>query len=82
MQNSCKRAMLRESCCGSVCEAMQDLMATTAQAQECGEQFQLQDDLQYALDGLCSSALPADRAASAAKLAQMAVTRRGRLAFR
>ena len=57
-------------------------MAPAAQAQECGEQFQLQDDLQYALDGLCSSALPADRAASAAKLAQMAVTRRGRLAFR
>ena len=54
----------------------------TVQAQESGEQFQLQDDIQYALDGLCSSALPCDRAGSAAKIAEMAVTRRGRLALR
>ena len=52
------------------------------QAQEVGEQFQLQDDIQYALDGLCSDALPCDRAGSAAKIAEMAVTRRGRLALR
>ena len=60
--------------------ARKDLIA--AQAQECGEQFQLQDDIQYALDGLCASALPSDRACSAAKLAEMAATRRGRLALR
>ena len=52
------------------------------QAQECGEQFQLQDDIQYALDGLCASALPSDRASSAAQLAEIAATRRGRLALR
>ena len=73
--------MMLESCRSPVRIAMQDIMASV-QAQECGEQFQLQDDIQYALDGLCSSALPSDRADSAAKLAQMAVTRRGRLAFR
>lgn len=52
------------------------------QAQESGEQFQMQDDIQYALDGLTASALPSERAASAARLAEMAATRRGRLALR
>ena len=83
-EKSCKPSTPQKSCAGFACMAAHELgvMAPAAQAQECGEQFQLQDDLQYALDGLCSSALPADRAASAAKLAQMGVTRRGRLAFR
>ncbi len=59
-----------------------DNVGHVSQAQECGEQFQLQDDIQYALDGLCASALPSDRACSAARLAEMAASRRGRLALR
>ena len=59
-----------------------DDVGDVPQAQECGEQFQLQDDIQYALDGLCASALPSDRACSAAQLAEMAASRRGRLALR
>ena len=41
----------------------------TVQAQESGEQFQLQDDIQYALDGLCFSTLPCDRAGNTTRRA-------------
>lgn len=39
----------------------------TVQAQESGKQFQLQDDIHCALDGLCSRALQCDRAGSTAR---------------
>lgn len=52
------------------------------QAQESGEQFEIQDNVVYALDGLTSSASPAVRQESAAKIAEICASRRGRLALR
>lgn len=52
------------------------------QAQESGEQFEIQDNVVYALDGLTSSASPAVRRESAAKIAEICASRRGRLALR
>ena len=53
-----------------------------AQAQESGEHFEIQDNVLYALDGLSAQAPPAARADSAARIADVAATRRGRLALR
>jgi len=51
------------------------------QAQESGEQMQIQDSMLYALDGLHSaSSLPTQRE-SAAALLDICTTRRGRLAL-
>lgn len=52
------------------------------QAQESGEQFEIQDNVVYALDGLTSSASPALRRESAARIAEICASRRGRLALR
>ncbi|BDA42662.1 hypothetical protein COCOBI_03-5550 [Coccomyxa sp. Obi] len=52
------------------------------EAQESGEQFEIQDNVVYALDGLTSSASPAVRRESAAKIAEICTSRRGRLALR
>lgn len=52
------------------------------QAQESGEQFEIQDNVVYALDGLTRSASPAVRQESAAKIAEVCASQRGRLAMR
>jgi hypothetical protein len=52
------------------------------QAQESGEQFEIQDSVVYALEGLRPGAFPSARADSAARIADVAATRRGRLALR
>ena len=51
------------------------------QAQESGEQFEIQDNVVYALDGLTCSASQAVRQESAAKIAEICASRRGRLAL-
>ena len=53
-----------------------------AQAQESGEAYELQDRVLYALDGLGCSAGSLTQRESAATLAEICVTRRGRLALR
>ncbi|KAK9909835.1 hypothetical protein WJX75_008174 [Coccomyxa subellipsoidea] len=52
------------------------------QAQESGEQYEIQDNVVYALDGLTCSASPAVRQESAAKIAEVCASQRGRLALR
>lgn len=52
------------------------------QAQESGEHYEIQDNVLYALDGLAAHASAATRADSAARIADIAATRRGRLALR
>ena len=67
------------SSCGHCANIM---MFSLLQAQESGEQFEIQDNVVYALDGLTSSASPAVRRESAAKIAEVCASQRGRLALR
>ncbi|KAK9817241.1 hypothetical protein WJX72_011651 [[Myrmecia] bisecta] len=55
--------------------------SSLAKAQESGEQTQMQDDILYALDGLASSSA-GSRRESAATLAEVSTTRRGRLGLK
>jgi hypothetical protein len=52
------------------------------QAQERGEQVQLQDDARYAMDGLAPSCSLDTQRDSAATLTEMLSTRKGRTALR
>lgn len=64
------------------CPMRQCTLPFMLQAQESGEQFEIQDNVVYALDGLTSSASPAVRRESAARIAEICASRRGRLALR
>ena len=52
------------------------------QAWESGEQMEVQDSMLYALDGLCSTSSRATHRESAASLAEVCATHRGRLALK
>lgn len=52
------------------------------QAQESGEQFEIQDNVMYALDGLTTAASQTVRQESAVRIAEVCSSHRGRLALR
>lgn len=65
-----------------LCHTCLVTMELLLQAQESGEQFEIQDNVVYALDGLTTGASPAVRQESAAKVAEVCASQRGRLALR